>query len=394
MSHNISFELHNGQTQFYAGSLVAGFVTFDLYEDVTSAEEVVAIIEGKSRLHWTEHHNKQTVRYSNYEKYFKTEAKLLQNLPNHVMMKGQHKFPFSFMLPNDIPSTFHFKSFAHADVTYKVKGKVKRSGLHFDIKGKQEIHLLGNTPLSACPTPPMATATGRDHKYICCWCCKHGPINGEVNVNKTGFIPGETAIINANIENLSNTKIEVTKLNLKRVVKLKSRSKSRTFSDKPITIEYEGCAARRTLSLNNKEMQLPADFAPTQLPFCNIIFPEYVIELEGHINGCHINLTVPCSIFVASMAMLPPMPPVGLAPAVGPVPPPLPGPVHDQPPGYNSAAVSGAEPPAPSYQSVMGTEEGKQPHAPVAYDNPTMPGGTAPPAGQYYDWNQSAFTYN
>ena len=33
---NISFQLNNNQTMFYAGSVVAGFVTFDLVEDLSN----------------------------------------------------------------------------------------------------------------------------------------------------------------------------------------------------------------------------------------------------------------------------------------------------------------------------------------------------------------------
>ena len=35
MVPKITFELNNGQTMFYAGSVVAGFVTIELFEDLT-----------------------------------------------------------------------------------------------------------------------------------------------------------------------------------------------------------------------------------------------------------------------------------------------------------------------------------------------------------------------
>ena len=40
MKPQIKFLLNNGQTNFYPGSVVAGFITFDLSEDLTSVEGI------------------------------------------------------------------------------------------------------------------------------------------------------------------------------------------------------------------------------------------------------------------------------------------------------------------------------------------------------------------
>jgi len=397
MKPQVTFLLNNGQINFYAGSVVAGFITFDLSEDLTSVEEVEVKCSGKSSLRWTEHHNKQTYVYTNSERYFKTPIKLLQNIPNNVLHKGQHKFPFSFVIPHNIPASFTFNKYAKASVVHYLTGKIKRSGMHFNIKEKHEITVLGNTPVhEVCQgRNPMEPAVGRDSKFICCWCCKSGPINGEVACNKTGYMPGEIVVVNATLENLTNTDLPFTKINLKRNVKLKARGKTRTFSDIPIKQEFEACNKRKTLNLNNKSVQLPVDMAPSYLPHCNIIHPQYVIELEGQVSGCHINLRVPCEVFIGSALPVVAMPTLPAAASTG-LPPAYPGVVPENtngPPAYQ---------PADNTNGVSNTSyQPDQPLPPALTTNPltgqplnmNQP-GTGNQNDQYYDWNKSAFTYN
>jgi len=210
-------------------------------------------------------------------------------------------------------------------------------------------------------------------------------VSGEVNVNKTGFIPGEIMVINASVDNLSNTKIHKTKLNLKRKLSLKSRTKTRSFSDIILTEDYEGIGKRKSLTLNNKPLQLPLDVAPTGLPNCSIIGLEYVLELEGVVKGCHGNLRVPARVFFASYSGLPNIPVVSYIP-VAPV-------------GYGepTAPAIGGAPAVGVYPA--GETQQTEPSAslPPSYQEASADanGAAAPPAaGSYYDWNQSAFTYN
>jgi len=156
MSHSVTFQLANGQDRFYPGNVVSGHVTFTLNEEVTSVKEVIVSITGKSRLRWTEHRNKQTYVYSNSERYFKHKVQLLNATSgSSTLQQGTYTYPFSFQIPADIPSSFTFSSCATAAVEYYVKGTIKRSGLHFNIKEKHVFHVLGGTPLTACPSDAM-----------------------------------------------------------------------------------------------------------------------------------------------------------------------------------------------------------------------------------------------
>ena len=45
MAPKITFELNNGQTMFYAGSVVAGFVTIELFEDLSNVSGYLCSFE-------------------------------------------------------------------------------------------------------------------------------------------------------------------------------------------------------------------------------------------------------------------------------------------------------------------------------------------------------------
>jgi len=67
---------------------------------------------GRSKVHWTESRtvtdsdgssHTETDHYQNEENYFLYEASIWKK---NTLSPGSHTFPFSFLLPQNIPSTF------------------------------------------------------------------------------------------------------------------------------------------------------------------------------------------------------------------------------------------------------------------------------------------------
>ena len=44
----------------------------------------------------------------------------------------------------------------------------------------------------------------KDHKSLCCLCCKSGPISVTMSLDRSGFVPGEKLTLNAEVDNKSN----------------------------------------------------------------------------------------------------------------------------------------------------------------------------------------------
>jgi len=301
MAPKITFEINNGQSMFYAGSVVVGFVTIESIEDLSNVSEVIVQMSGKAFLKWPEKEGDRRRDYTNQEEYFKFPVTLLQNDQDEKLRIGKHKFPFSFVIPPNVPASFNFSKRATAYVYYGLKVKIIRHGLHFNVEKKQQITVLGNTPMSYCPGNPMEPVVARETKFICCWCCKTGPITAEIQLNKTGFVPGETVYCNINIENLSTANLTNTRLNLKRSVFLQSKTRGKYWNDCLTKLDLYECKKGNVLVLNNVPFQLPVDLAPSMLPFCSFIKPNYFLELEGEINGFQTSFRASCQLFIAGV---------------------------------------------------------------------------------------------
>ncbi|CAL4084219.1 unnamed protein product, partial [Meganyctiphanes norvegica] len=62
---------------------------------------------GFSRVHWTEQRGNQTTNFNSVEEYYVNEFLLRGDGKNKEMLPpGDHMFNFSFVLPEEIPSSF------------------------------------------------------------------------------------------------------------------------------------------------------------------------------------------------------------------------------------------------------------------------------------------------
>ena len=54
-------------------------------------------------------------------------------------------------------------------------------------------------------------------------CCKSGPITNTLTLDRTGYVPGEYIVVNAEIDNKSNKTIASSKILLKQVCQIELR---------------------------------------------------------------------------------------------------------------------------------------------------------------------------
>ena len=62
-----------------------------------------------------------------------------------------------------------------------------------------------------------------NEKFLCCLCCKSGPLRVTANIDRSGYCPGEGILLNAECENLTNTKMAGIRAKLVRQVRWKAR---------------------------------------------------------------------------------------------------------------------------------------------------------------------------
>ena len=64
---------------------------------------------------------------------------------------------------------------------------------------------------------------GDNSKFLCCLCCKTGPISAIFRIDRTGYVPGDTILLNAEISNNSNRTMNNSKVRLVMVSLLHNR---------------------------------------------------------------------------------------------------------------------------------------------------------------------------
>nr|XP_002129778.1 arrestin domain-containing protein 3-like [Ciona intestinalis] len=377
---------NEGKSVFRPGESVCGSIVINLAAPMKMKAVKIKFV-GKANVHWSESRgsgkNRRTVHYRSSETYFEQTSYVYgqgsmgpyQN--EKKLPGGQSNFPFQFILPPQLPSSFEG---AHGYVRYVVHASIDKPW-KFDPNTKTAFTVLDMLDLNQ-EQHARSPATMNDSKTLCCLCCASGPIAAEVHIDRTGYVPGEFIAVNANVENGSSSKLPGTSASIIQSVTFKTTRKSRTRSNTVVEINGQGMDAGKSLQWNNERLQVPA-LPPSMLRFCNIIDIQYHLQFTVVTPGTSINLRLNLPIQLGTIP-LQGLTPYSIHPPMGsfPVSSPPVEPSAPPPPTY--------EPPPPTYMAAVGGEVNIRDED----DNEHIVGGTSyAPQYTYYDWSQSAFTY-
>ncbi|KAK7861786.1 hypothetical protein R5R35_011958 [Gryllus longicercus] len=330
---------------YYAGQQVTGCVTL-----ITTKEKK---IRGEAEVKWTKsvevvRDGKSETEYEDYcanEIYAQMEVWLVgASHGDMVLPSGEHVYPFSYILPYNIPSSFE-GSYGH--VRYTVKVKVDRPW-KFDYDCKVAFTVL--TPLDLNLEPNMQEPVqNTKEKYLCCCCCRSGPITLVANVLR-GFVPGQKIAAVVECDNVTSEEVSV-KCYLEKIVTFRASCGYNTDTkedESTVVMERLGTVGghdSKTWTTNLTVPSLPASY----LKYCECIDITYTFVVKGSFSGLHNAMklnteviigTIPLKNYFPSIVPLPPVfPCIPALPQVGyPPSPPL-------PPSFNEAII--ASPSAP-----------------------------------------------
>lgn len=214
-------ELDNPQGVFFAGNFVSGRLHIELDAEM-NMREIRLKFKGAANVYWTETRttgtgsNAETVTdsYSAQETYFEQRVPVFGKGvgmgSENSLPPGEHFFPFSFQLPPSLPSSFEG---GVGYVRYTIKGTIDKPW-KFDHDTKRPFTV---TSLLDLNTYPNATSEVKNlqQKYLCCLCCRSGPISGLIKLDRSGYVPGEMIPFNAEIQNMSSRDcVPYVKLNM------------------------------------------------------------------------------------------------------------------------------------------------------------------------------------
>ncbi|XP_061115373.1 uncharacterized protein LOC133139913 [Conger conger] len=409
-SLSISYDPINEQNTFSNGDTISGRLMLELSKEA-EINSLSVKVKGKADVHWREKHGDRHVSYNAKEDYFKLEHFIYRKVKSDGGQKdrlvdhmgetygkaipaGKHVYPFSFRIPDGkMPSSYKG---IHGKVLYTVTGKLDRS-MRMDQKETVVFNFLSRVDMHNPVN--MLPQSGMENKKMKLF--TKGSANMKVSINKKGYMPGESIMITANIENDSSRDL-VPKFSLDREESFYARSHQKQFNKRILKEEGEAIPSK-SHQTNNYMVKIPSDVM-VSITHCRIIKVLYHLKVYLDVPyASDPEIVFPLIIFPPTKGyspMPPPGPPSdfentkeggwtsypppsgvgGFAPPSGPggyAPPSYPG-GYAPPPGPGGYAP----PPGPGgYAPPTGPGGYAPPTGPGGYAPPTGPGGYAPPTG-------------
>lgn len=367
----------NPMKVYFSGQTINGRVLVNLSEH-KKMEKIKVQLVGRGEVHWTETRREQRRdsrgesfseeihdHYRSTESYLEQEAVVYHGPSLHA---GTHVFPFTFILPTNLPSSFETKI---GHVRYYVKADIVRDWM-WNHKVKQHITVNGILDLNMYPSAKQAGHI-RDYKTLCCLCCKSGPISAVITTNRTGYVPGELIGFNAEVDNQANKEMTGSFLNLVEVVTFKTARKNKTEKRVVAEIRRGRIGPGSSDYWEGVLMRVPA-LPPTNLAgTCNIIDVQYKLDFHVDPSGMSFDLVVSLPITIGTIPLMEYIPTLA--------PPPTYPVKEDNPPPYFPDA--GGFPPANGAWPPMGEKAGYPPANDQGGYPPMNTGGGPPPTA----WN-------
>ena len=182
MDMNILFTNGESVPNYFPGEMVTGVLVINLASEMTTISRIIINLEGKGNVCIG---MSEDAKYAS-EKYCDYTLTVLQAQSNHgiTLAKGEYRFPFTFKLPQAIPSSFSYLSSSSGEVKYHVKGKVVRNWKQ-DKKIKQEIIVDGILDLNTLPWHlGLKPGERRTSKKIDGIFCTSGPISATIQTDR------------------------------------------------------------------------------------------------------------------------------------------------------------------------------------------------------------------
>jgi len=216
MSKYGRFDVSLPKPVFAPGEQVNGVIYLDLLMDFPSSH-ITLKLEGKEKIkYWvsrqqydyTDQNGQQHYRTvyesrSDSHKCFKYEFPCA-SFNGEFVPAGQYQIPFSFSLPEDIPSTFYYKwhnmGDCYAKIHYSAKVKLESNGNDKDLL-KDQFDIVIN---SAQIQKTNHQRVDLNKEIVSCCCIKKGKFKMTSYFEKSAYMPGETAYLVVEAENNSS----------------------------------------------------------------------------------------------------------------------------------------------------------------------------------------------
>lgn len=117
-------------------------------------------------------------------------------------------------------------------------------------------------------------------KTFCCFCCRSGPLSARISIPASGFVPGQTIPITAEVINASNVRVNQLNIVLCKVVtfKVQTRTTQKTTIDKIVSV-CVGLEEVRDIQRKQLKIEIPQLFI-SNLTNCKLIDLDYELQVS------------------------------------------------------------------------------------------------------------------
>lgn len=173
-----------GESHTYlAGSTVEGMVIIDLIKPKVTNGPLRIILSGQAKVQWRQ----MSTRRDEYT-IFDDISVHLWGTGSEILALGRHEFPYTFHLPDDLPSS-HEDVYGH--IRYTLTAILPTRKLDVIRQKAIVVHQF----IDIERPDFLSQSVGSDETTLCCLCCTSAPIELTVVTDKGGYVSGETILI-------------------------------------------------------------------------------------------------------------------------------------------------------------------------------------------------------
>jgi len=204
----------------------------------------------------------------------------LRQFERSLVTPGQYEFPFTTVLPTNLPGTFTISTGTlNAKVSYKIKAEIVAPGM---LKG----YLRFKQYLIIQPRPfrrqPHELIVQDVQSVKMCGCFSKGAVSMTARIEKDIYRPGEEAHVILQMNNQSRTDFRLVELSLHKYIEMRDSGHRRYSRDITVfSTSTQGVAAHEMQQGSDARrltLHIPPDLEPTALG--GIVRCEYMLEVR------------------------------------------------------------------------------------------------------------------
>ncbi|KAF2354284.1 Arrestin C-terminal-like domain [Trinorchestia longiramus] len=276
---SLLLKLEPHQEVYFPGQTVMGAIQTQVSSEV-SCTAVEIKFKGSAKVKWTESHNDNHTVYSASEDYFRFKTNIwTPQGSNWKLPSGNHVWPFNFIIPQNIPSSFEGP---YGSVRYSI---TVNADLSFRFDESHKIYININ-----CPVDLNFLEQARAHLVIktvdssCFLCCTRGPVSININCPRSGAVVGEHFKLRGEINNRGSTEVERVSVALHQKVTYHTKRKNRKCCSTVTTLEKGAISPGDSCYLQDDPLLIHA--VVPMLSNCSIMTLSYELEVRADFGCC------------------------------------------------------------------------------------------------------------